>query len=80
MGEPLRVLIVEDSENDAELILYELKQNGYEPVSERVDTAKAMSAAFDAGNWDIVLSDYAMPHFSGLNALKLLQAKGPEKR
>lgn len=73
---PLRVLIVEDSEDDALLLVRELKRGGYAPVFERVDTREAMSAALDEQTWDVVLSDYHMPHFSGLAALVLLKEKG----
>ena len=76
MSKPLRVLIVEDSKADAELLLVELKHGGYEPTAARVDTAEAMSAALDRSTWDIILADYIMPSFSGLAALKLLQSTG----
>jgi PAS domain S-box-containing protein len=78
MGKPLRVLLVEDSADDAEIILHALKQGGYEPVYERIDTAGAMMSALGRGSWDVVLSDYTMPLFSGLKALNLLQAKGQD--
>ncbi|MHB0911877.1 MAG: PAS domain-containing protein [Armatimonadota bacterium] len=73
---PLRVLIIEDSENDTLLLVRELKRGGYEPAYERVDTPEAMSAALDRQPWDIIISDYVMPSFSGLDALKLMQSKG----
>ncbi|MBI4320064.1 MAG: response regulator [Chloroflexi bacterium] len=76
MGKPLRVLIVEDSKADAELLLIELERGGYAPTSRRVDTAEAMSEALDHSTWDIVLADYVMPSFSGLAALRLVQARG----
>ena len=76
MGKSFRVLMVEDSADDAELILHELRQRNYEPVAERVETAKEMVAALEKQPWDIVLSDYQMPHFDGIKALKLLQSKG----
>ena len=69
----IRVLIVEDSEDDALLIIRELKKNGYSPVSERVETAAAMRRALQDKTWDIVLSDYKMPHFSGTAAIALLK-------
>ncbi|HOO17953.1 MAG TPA: response regulator [Phycisphaerae bacterium] len=69
----LAVLIVEDCEDDALLIVRELKRGGYEVVFERVDTAAAMQTALSQRNWDIIIADYAMPHFSGLAALKLLK-------
>jgi PAS domain S-box-containing protein len=75
MSKPLRVLIVEDSADDAELILNELRRGGYEPVSERVQTAEAMNTALAEKQWEIILADYLMPHFTGMNALRLLQSK-----
>jgi two-component system sensor histidine kinase EvgS len=76
MGKPLRVLIVEDSENDALLLLRELKHSGYEPTYERVFTASALSAAIEKMEWDVVISDFVMPQFSGLEALKLIKRRG----
>ncbi len=76
MEKPLRVLIVEDSEDDALLLLRELRRGGYEPTFERVDTPVAMKAALEKQVWDIVVADYVMPLFSGLDALKLLQQSG----
>jgi len=75
---PLRVLIVEDSEDDADLLLRELRRGGYAPAFERVDTPGAMRAALDRNSWDIVLSDFSLPQFSGLAALALLQERGPD--
>ncbi|HWP85069.1 MAG TPA: response regulator [Terriglobia bacterium] len=76
MAKPLRLLLVEDSESDALLLLHELRRGGYEVVHERVDTAEEMSAALEKACWDIIISDYSMPHFSGLAALSLLKQKG----
>jgi len=76
MSITLRVLNVEDSEDDALLILRELKKGGYDPQVKRVFTRKDMSAALSGGRWDLVISDYVMPHFSGLEALKLLKDSG----
>jgi len=73
MTKKLRVLIVEDSEDDAELVLRELRSGGYEPLSERVDTHKAMADALKRQMWDVITIDYSMPHFNGLQALKLLR-------
>ena len=75
MSTPLRVLIVEDSEDDTLLVLRELRRGGYEPTYERVDTPDGMSAALNRQAWDVVISDHAMPHFSGPAALALLQAR-----
>ena len=75
MSRPLRVLIVEDSKDDALLLLRQLRRGGYDPSFERVDTPAAMRAALDQQTWDIVIADYAMPHFSAPAALELLKAK-----
>jgi two-component system, NarL family, sensor histidine kinase UhpB len=76
MSTPLQVLIVEDSEDDALLLLRELRR-GYGPVvSERVDTVAAMEAALEEKAWDLVISDHSMPAFSSLDALDLLRRKG----
>ncbi len=76
MNTPLRVLIVEDSKDDAFLLVRALRRGGYEPTFERVDTPAAMTTALNQQTWDIVISDYSMPYFSGLAALKLLKESG----
>jgi PAS domain S-box-containing protein len=75
MSKQLHVLLVEDSEDDALLLLRELKKGGYQVEYERVDTPDAMSAALDSRKWNIIIADYIMPHFNGLSALKLLKKK-----
>jgi signal transduction histidine kinase len=72
----LRALIADDSENDVLLLLRVLRKAGYEPVYERVSTAPAMKAALQRQAWDIVISDYEMPHFGGFEALQLLKDSG----
>src|SRR5437764_8551321 len=69
----LRVLIVEDSEQDSLLLVRELRRGGYDPVVERVDTAAAMKAALAEQAWDVVLSDYSMPGFGAPAALSVLK-------
>jgi PAS domain S-box-containing protein len=76
MSKPLNILIVEDSEDDSLLVLRELRRGGYEPVYERVETPDAMRNALSRKQWDIVISDYLMPHFSGFAALELLKNSG----
>src|SRR5215217_487598 len=76
MGSPLRVLLVEDSEDDALLLVRRLRRGGYDPTWERVDTASAMEAALDGRSWDLVISDHSMPAFSSSAALELLRRKG----
>src|ERR1051325_6129655 len=75
---PLRVLLVEDSEDDAALLLRELRKGRYEPVHLRVETKEAMLAALADGEWDMVISDYAMPRFDGLRALQTLHEVDPD--
>ena len=72
----IRVLLVEDSLDDEELVLEEIRRGGYEIVHERVDSSEAMRAALARAPWDIVLSDFAMPAFSGRAALELLRGQG----
>src|SRR5438874_2301315 len=75
---PLRVLIAEDSEDDARLLLRELERGGFDAASERVDSRAAMQAALDRQTWDLVIGDYSMPEFSGPAALALLRAHDPD--
>jgi len=76
MDTPLRVLIIEDSEDDTLLIMHELKRGGYDPKYERVETAGAMNDALNQQEWDIVISDHSMPHFNSFNALDVLKKRG----
>jgi len=78
MTTPLRVLIVEDSEDDSLLLLRELHKGGYRPVYERIETPEAMSSALENQEWDIVISDYVLPKFSGLGALDVLRKSGQD--
>jgi len=72
------LLLIEDSEDDALLLLRELTRGGYNISHQRVDTPAALTAALDTQEWDLVISDHAMPHFTGTDALTLLRAKGSE--
>jgi PAS domain S-box-containing protein len=76
MGKPLRVLMVEDSEDDVLLAIREIKKGGYDPLYERVENAGAMRKALEKGSWDIILCDYQMPQFNGLAAIALLKETG----
>jgi signal transduction histidine kinase len=78
MSIPLRVLVIEDSEDDAALLVRELRRGGYDVSYQRVDTAPAMSSALNAQEWDLVVSDHSMPNFSGSAALSLLREKESE--
>jgi signal transduction histidine kinase len=75
---PLSVLIVEDSEEDADLIVLELKRGGYDPLYLRVDDRESMRRALEERRWDVVLSDFSMPRFSVMEALRLLQERNPD--
>ncbi len=75
---PLRVLLVEDSEDDALLILRELQRSGYETEHERVETAGAMRAALGTSSWDVIFSDHKMPRFGAAGALELAREIDPE--
>ncbi|HET9405222.1 MAG TPA: response regulator [Burkholderiales bacterium] len=74
----LKVLIVEDSDNDVALVLRELRQGGYAVEHKVADTSAGMRAALDAGGWDIVLSDFSLPGFSGMEALEIVRSRAPE--
>jgi len=75
-GKPLRVMLVGDSEDDAQLLMHELKRGGYDPTYERVETLEAMAQALERQASEIVLADYPMPAFSGLAALELFKERG----
>ncbi|MCX6058807.1 MAG: diguanylate cyclase [Chloroflexi bacterium] len=75
MNVSLAVLIVEDSESDTQLIVRLLKMAGYDVVSEQVETAEQMCVALEKRAWDVVISDYSLPQFSGKAALELLEEK-----
>ncbi len=70
---PLHVLLIEDSEVDAELLILQLEKGGYSVDHRRVDTVKKLQAALQAQSWDIVISDYSLPGFDASAALKVLQ-------
>jgi DNA-binding NtrC family response regulator len=75
VSKALRALIVEDSEQDAALLVRELRRGGYDLSFERVETADTMHAALDKNSWDVVLSDYSMPRFSAPAALALVRGR-----
>jgi PAS domain S-box-containing protein len=73
----VHVLVVEGSAQDAERLLEELRKGGYEPMSERVQTAEELVMALSRHTWDVVLSGYLLPQFSGLEVLKMVRKKDP---
>jgi two-component system, cell cycle sensor histidine kinase and response regulator CckA len=72
----LRVLVVEDTPADAELLIHEIRSGGYEVAATRVETAEAMRSALQSDTWDVVISDYSLPSFSAPDALRLLRETG----
>lgn len=75
---PLRVLIAEDSEDEALLLVRELKRGGYDPLFQRVETAGTMASALEGRKWDIIICDYVMPGFGALEALNISKEKNAE--
>lgn len=74
MVRPIHVLTVEDSEDDAQIVVDTLRADGFEPVSRRVDTAAAIREALSAKTWDVVLVDYSLPGLYGLSVLQAVQS------
>src|SRR5437870_691169 len=70
----IRVLIVEDSDDDAELIAAELRRAGFSLQYKRVETAEALNAALDE-EFDLIISDFSLPQFSAPRALEIV---GPQ--
>ncbi len=73
MKKKLKILMVEDSKDDALLIIRNISQGDFEPEYRRVETPETMEAALNSKKWDIILSDYNMPNFNGLDALKIFK-------
>jgi len=71
--QPLRILLIEDSENDADLVLLALAEAGLTVISDRVDTEATLCAALGNAAWDLVISDFNLPRFSAATALAMLQ-------
>ena len=78
MNKSLRVLQVEDSEVDAELILYMLRREGYNAQAERVENAAGMRRALVERTWDVIVADYHLPCFSALEAIEVLRETGKD--
>ncbi len=76
--QPLRALIIEDSEVDALLLQEQLKEGGYDPQSRRVDTGADLRDALGQQPWDIIFSDHNMPHFSSTEALAIVRGTGTD--
>ena len=71
---PLKVLLVEDSDSDAGLVMRALRRGGFDATFQRVETAQDMVAALESPDWNVVISDYNLPEFDAPSALNVLQA------
>src|SRR5450759_4701143 len=76
VNKPVKVLIVEDSEDDAKLALLALRRGGFEPTYRRVQTAAELETALAQERWDAVISDFQMPGFTGMDALRIFRSSG----
>jgi response regulator RpfG family c-di-GMP phosphodiesterase len=72
----IRILVVEDSDNDAQLMLRDIRRAGYEVEYERVETEQTMRRSLETRIWDVVLCDYSLPHFDAPHALEILKSTG----
>ncbi len=78
MAIPLRLLIIESSEEEALLKVRELQKAGYDPVWCRVDSPEAVAEKLANGPWDLILSAFTMPGFGGLEVLAMVREKDPD--
>ena len=76
MRRAVKILVVEDSEDDAKLAMRALRQGGFVPTYLRVENAEALRAAFEREHWDAVLSDFRLPGFNGVEALEVFRDTG----
>ena len=78
MAVPLRLLLIEDSADDAQLMARAIQHGGYDVQSLRVENEPALRQALDSQQWDLVLCDYALPSFSALRALEMVRTSGQD--
>ena len=76
MNKLIRALLVEHSDDDAQLLVREMRQGGYNIDYLRVETPAALSSALSEKSWDIILAEYKMPNFNGTDALRLFKRAG----
>ncbi len=76
MEDKLRLLLIEDNEDDALLLIHLLEKEGYQPLIHRVQNAIDMEKALDSQEWDLVICDFRLPAFSGADALEIFKQKG----
>ncbi len=75
---PLRLLIIEDSGDDAQLMVRTIQRGGYDVQFERVETEAALHTALEREQWDLVLCDYTLPRLNAIRALELVKASGQD--
>src|ERR1051326_596208 len=75
-SQKLKVLLVEDNENDAILLQLQLERAGYDPITYRIETRESLISALEREKWDMVIADYRMPRFNGLEALEVVKQRG----
>ena len=73
---PVSLLIVEDEEDDAELVALELERGGFDVSYRRVETEPDFVSALESRNFDLIISDFAMPNFNGMRAFTLYRSHG----
>ncbi len=78
MASALKLLIVEDSEDDALLLVRQVRKGGFDPTVLRVDSLKAMAEALEGESWDVVVSDYRLPGFTARSVLRLMEQSGKD--
>lgn len=78
MAGPVKVVIVEDNASDVDLCLRELRRSGFTVNHRVVDQEASLREALGGTDWDVVLSDYTLPRFSAMDALKVVRAHRPE--
>lgn len=76
MAAPLRVLLVEDSEDDALLLERQLRRGGLDAITRRVDSAAELRAALIQQPWDVIITDHNLPGFDSHAALEVVRASG----
>jgi PAS domain S-box-containing protein len=74
----LQILLIEDSDDDAQLVLREIRRLGYQAQARRIESAEELRAALTAGTWDLVLCDYSLPHLNAPQALEIIKSSGQD--
>ncbi|PWB75655.1 MAG: hypothetical protein C3F07_04790 [Anaerolineales bacterium] len=78
MDKALRLLLIEDVDDDAQLVLRELRRGGYDVIWERIETPSALKSALARQTWDLILCDYSLPHLNAPTALEILKESGKD--